>query len=788
MKRVFKLIILSFAVLMSLLVISCGGGTEEPEAKKTYKVMISYTEGATVFGTNPLTVEEGCDAVFDIEIADGYVYVSSEGAVYNYEDGTLTVKDVSKNVNIDLITEKVDYDTSATFVYVFRPDCTLDVSSTPPGMGIPAGTRIKLTAGDPTRVFLGWSLNYSIESGGNMLSREREYELTLTPDLTVGGVFTVYANYLQSNTLSYNANGGVINKNTPNMTARGYYSVSTGGAALNVEYFENYLNYFECGSSFYDDGTFTRDGYILKEYNTRPDGTGTSYSLGSKVPLTEDGYPTTLFCIWSPDTAHGDFEYKSIKLLRPVGEEYAPHWVENGIIITKYLGDDECVTIPETIDGMTVTAIDSGAFINKNMRELVMGRRIIEVRDGAFVGCDELETVYYPDGIYRISDEAFDEATYTNFKNFFVNATLAPRFVSADVGALSVKLSRLLASEDKNRIIFIGGSSLLQGLGTEYLEALLDGKYRVINYGTTRTTHGAMYLEAMHALAHEGDIVVYSPENSAYMYGERELYYKTFRDLEGMVNIYRYVDFRSYHGMFSSMSDLNRNYRYSRSPESYEAVCAHGELLLDRPTYRAATTNKYGDFLKYERKELSSSYHDTYFITMNNRVKSRFEGGIYDDSQIENKDYTDPNNVTWASIDDEYYTEIMNYAIARAKESGAAVYFGFCPVDEHALVSGADSLARLNAYNKLIDTIYDFDARLGSSVSYIFDHSYFYDCAFHTNDYGRVHRTYQVYLDLATILGIDDIKDMRDEGESFEGCLFEDGDKNYPEVIWSPKN
>ena len=81
MKRVFKLIILSFAVLLSLLVISCGGGTEEPEAKKTYKVMISYTEGATVFGTNPLTVEEGYDAVFDIEIADGYVYVSSEGAV-----------------------------------------------------------------------------------------------------------------------------------------------------------------------------------------------------------------------------------------------------------------------------------------------------------------------------------------------------------------------------------------------------------------------------------------------------------------------------------------------------------------------------------------------------------------------------------------------------------------------------------------------------------------------------------------------------------------------------------
>ena len=668
-----------------------------------------------------------------------------------------------------------------------RPSSALDTSSVAPGMGIKAGTKIKLTAGDPARLFLGWSLNYTIENGGSILSESRNYEFNLTPGLTSGGVLTVYANYLDANTLYYHANGGVINKSSDNISAHRFYTARAVGDMVTVVYGEEYLSYFECGSSFYDDGTFTRAGYILKEYNTRPDGTGTSYSIGSKVPMISDGCQTTLYCIWSEDTPHTDFEYESIRLYRPVTKEYAPHWVESGIIITKYLGDSECVTIPETINGETVIAIESGAFINKSIRELVMGRRILEVRDGAFVGCEELETVYYPDGIYRISDAAFDEATYTNFKNFYVNATLAPRFVSADVGALSVKLSRLIASEDKNRIIFIGGSSLLQGLGTEYLEALFDGTYRVINYGTTRTTHGAMYLEAMGALAHEGDIVVYAPENSAYMYGERELYYKTFRDLEGMVNIYRYVDFRNYRGMFSSMSDLNRNYRYSRTPESYEAVCAHGELLLDRPTYKDSTTNKYGDFLRDVRDELSSSYHDTYFVTMNNRVKSRFEGGIYDDSQIANKDYTDPNNVTWASIDDGYFTEIMNFAIARAKESGASVYFGFCPVDEHALVSDAESFAWLLNYNALIDDIYDFDGRVGSCVSYIYDHSYFYDCAFHPNDYGRVYRTYQLYLDLSMILGNKDIKDLRDCGESFDGCLFEDGDKNYPITQWTPK-
>lgn len=783
MKRTVSILLFVILTLSLFVLASC---TQDEPQDKSYRVMISYSEGARVTSENPVTVKEGEDAVFTVAFDEGYLYKSSAGAEYSPEDGTLTVRNIRRNTNVDLIAERADYDLNAKLVYVFKPDSELDSSSVPPGRNIKAGTSITLTAGDSSRLFTGWSVGAKIDRGGKVISFEREYTFTLTPSLAVGDVVTVYANYLDADTLIYDANGGTVNKGSYNLTKNDFYDFEIYYGSVSVTYGEEYLSYFECGSSFFDDGSFTREGYLLREYNTRPDGSGVSYSLGSKVPMLTDGEGTVLYCIWAECTPSTDFAFEEVTLRRPVSVERAPHWVERGVVITEYLGNADEVVIPEEIDGKTVTAIATGAFTNKSVRTLQLSRRMIRVEDGAFVGCSSLKRIYYPDGLYYMSDLALDEASYESFTDFFVNATLAPRFDSSDVGALSVKLSRMLAPTTDRRVVVISGSSSLQGLGSEYLEALLGEGYRVVNFGTTRTTHGAVYLEAMGALAREGDVIIYAPENSAYMFGESELYYKLFRDLEGMVNIYRLVDFSSYRGMFSSMTDLNQNYRYEKAPLRYESVSVHGELTVKNPTYVTPTTNKYGDFLKSVRKGLVDNYHDTYFITLNERVKSRFEGGIYDDTQIENKDYRDPDNVTWASVTDAYYADVMNMAIARAKASGAGVYFGFCPVDAEALVEGADALAWIQAYDRMIDDTYDFDGRIGSAYNYIFDHSYFYDCAFHPNDYGRTYRTYRLYVDLCEKLGIGSVKNLRDEGTDFEGCLFEDLEGNLPGIPWIP--
>ena len=128
----------------------------------------------------------------------------------------------------------------------------------------------------------------------------------------------------------------------------------------------------------------------------------------------------------------------------------------------------------------------------------------------------------------------------------------------------------------------------------------------------------------------------------------------------------------------------------------------------------------------------------------------------------------------------------MNRAITSVKSAGVKVYFGFCPVDADSLVDEADSLSWLLAYDRFILETYEFDGILGSSVDYIFDHKYFYDCAFHPNNYGRTYRTYRLYLDLADAIGIEDTYGYRELGTNFAGCLFETGSEGEPIVGWQP--
>jgi hypothetical protein len=111
--------------------------------------------------------------------------------------------------------------------------------------------------------------------------------------------------------------------------------------------------------------------------------------------------------------------------------------------------------------------------------------------------------------------------------------------------------------------------------------------------------------------------------------------------------------------------------------------------------------------------------------------------------------------------------------------SGANVYFGFAPVDEYAVVEEAKNKEWLAAYEQLIVGLYDFDALLGSVSDYIMDHRYFYDCAFHANDYGRTYRTYQMYVDLCALLGIEELRGFYDVG-IYNGCQFEKGSDGTP--------
>ncbi len=767
----------ALSLLFILLIISVGCGKSE------FTVELNVDEGAIIDGPRSVTVTAGETVTFNVTILDGYSLDLLSHGEYDEANGVLKIANVSKSLSVNLTTEKFIVK-KEKLGFIFRKGYASDSSSIVPSSNIDEGTLITLSANNMGRIFKGWTVGASLFSGGEIVSTERDFDFTLDSKYANNGVVTIYSNYIDADRLYYDLNGGSAMMGSVNLGGNRHYTVSMVDDGVEIVYGGQYLSFFECGSLFYDDGSFYRDGYILTEFNTKPDGTGTSYSLGSKAPLIDGNDHPTYYCIWSEATPDSEFEYEVFYYPMPCSMSVAPHWVASGIKITKYNGDDSKVVIPETIDGRTVTAIGTGAFTDKKMETLVMGRRMLKVEDGAFIGCTKLETIYYPDGLYEINNEALDKASYTSFKNLYVNATLAPRFMNADTGALSVKLSRILAPTDKPRIIVIAGSSAYQGLATEYLEDLLVDKYRVINFGTTRTTHGTLYLEAMSVLANADDTILYAPENSTYMMGEGELYWKTLRDLESMVNIYRYVDFSNYTNIFGAFTDFNKNYRYSGSytkAGSYEAVCEKTENI-----------NKYGEYQHRDRAGYigfnGHTYIDTYYITLNERMKSKDEGWWNDSTaQENNKDYTDQSNITWATITDLYFKNLVNHAITRAKSSGAKVYFSFCPTDASALVEGAESTQWISAYEKMIEDNFLFDGNIGNASDYIWEHKYFYDCAFHPNDYGRAYRTYQLYVDLCSTLGIDEVQHYLSVGTDYEGCLFEDTD-GIPITDWEPQN
>ncbi len=765
MRRSLCLILLFLSSLLVLL--SCGGG----DKTETYRVMVTTDEGATVTSENPLEVAHGSDCEFTLELKSTYTVDTVSAGSFDAETGKLTVKNVTEKLNITVTTKDMGYDTTEKVMFVFN-GAEGDTSSVKNTSQIFYGTSITVEAKNTARIFVGWSIGKNAEGGGEILSTDRVYTFNAAPEMVVNGAIRLYANYKDSNIFYYNPNGGMVNTASQNMKASDYYRAELEGELVKVTLLENYFSFAECATAFWSDGTFTREGYVLTEYNTKPDGSGEAYSLGSKFYTVDGNNHTTLYCMW--DKVSEGFEYTDFTFNRPSGitEKTSPEWCESGVIITRYNGDSERVAVPESIDGKPVIAIAADCFVGKQMKTLILPRHLLSVADGAVRSCSSLTALYYPDGIYAITDNALDAASYTSLKSFYVNASICPRFSATDDGAFAVKLSRLLASEKQNRVIVISGSSSYLGLATEYLEALLDNKYRVINLGTTRTTHGAMYLEAMGKLAHEGDMVIYAPENSSYMFGETELYWKTLRDLEGMNNIYRYVDISNYTAVFSAFADFNQTYRYKRVPAPYELICT------------VKYTDKYGDrregaMAKYVDM---TEYKDSYYVTFTKRIKSKYDTTSWLDVEYHqnNRDYDNPENNIWCSIDDGYMLALMNHAIDSARSSGANVYFGFAPTDASSIVPNSQSSAALAAYDETVRALYHFDGLMGSAEEYVFDRKYFHDCAFHTNDYGRVYRTYTLYRNIAATAGITDINGIFDVGVEYAGCLFESDSTGTP--------
>lgn len=774
MKTWIKLLLLSMMLVLAMMACACVAvippDDDDPD---THRVMLTVSEGITVTSENPVQVKTGEDATFTVAFENGYVFESITGGTFDTQSNTVTVKAVTGKTSVNLVAKNVGYDTSVFYrFYCYFASVEWDKANPPHDSRVNPGMSITVTAGDTQRVFVGWSFK---GHGIDLVSTDREFTFTVTPELADSrGVIVIYSCYSDANVLYYDANGGEINTETNNYKGNANSTVADeGNGKLKVTLSKELIEYQTTAIAFYNDGTFHRDGYVLKEYNTKPDGTGTSYAPGDKVNhIAATGEDFTLYCIW--EEASADDLWNFSEYTYPEGTAYLDKhgFLSSGIIINSYTGAEQTVVVPEEIDGKAVIGIDAGAFDGiTRMKELILPRTIQFIRDGAFVGCTALSKVVYPTGIVEASDAIMDAETKSTLKTLFTYHNLPPVYAKDEPGGFSVKLSRLMTTMTQNRLIILGGSSVYQGVSSRFLERLFGYKYCIINFGTTRTTHGALYLEAIAPYLHEGDIVVYAPENSIYMLGDNHLYWKTIRDMEMMGNLFKNVDISKYENVFSAFSSYARDYIYNRTAQAYEDIVE-----------QADKTSKYGDESKYNKSSYVNwrRYKAAYAITFNELTKSivEFGGDKWDGANVDyeaENDYKNPENTAWVDFTKEEYTTVMNSAIDKVKAKGATATFGFCPVDEDAIVADARNNYTPASYQGLISRSYHFDALIGQPTKYVYAHEYFYDCAFHLNDYGRALHTYQIYLDLCAFLGMRgaEVTNYDVFNVNMPGCIFE---------------
>ena len=76
------------------------------------------------------------------------------------------------------------------------------------------------------------------------------------------------------------------------------------------------------------------------------------------------------------------------------------------IIITKYIGNNVNVKVPEYINGIRVTAIGEKAFEQSNIKTIEMSNSIVSIGMSAFYGCKELTTVLFSASVINLGRDA----------------------------------------------------------------------------------------------------------------------------------------------------------------------------------------------------------------------------------------------------------------------------------------------------------------------------------------------------------------------------------------------
>ena len=500
--------------------------------------------------------------------------------------------------------------------------------------------------------FNGWSQKDAMANNTAASSTDTTYTFTATADTTI---------FLNSSaTLNYNANGG---------TFSGGFN---GKETFSVVFFHN-PNTKIAGNDI------KREGYTLIGYNTKADGTGEFVSLGGRVNIYGQG-TTELYCVWSEHTPADQFTYQE---------------VNGNIVIKKYNGSAETVSIPDKINGKTVKQISSGAFTNNfKITTVIIPKTIVTVDSGAFNNCPALTTVTVFDSVTNISDGSFKSCN--KLETVHINTSYKQINDWMSYGA--AKLDRLMWAKDKKKIIIVGGSGSYYGYDCAVIDKALGGEYEIINFGENANVPSLTYFDLIEEYIGEGDIVLWSPEPGSYTMGPYagEISSRFWQFRKADFGDLQYLNLSYYGGFFYTFSSSNSSLPGSRF-KNFDCI--------------TKDSSKYGD-------------------SLSNR-----------DSNMAKYDYSFNSMLTETAAYSELFTNIQ--------KKGGKVFFSFAAMAKQNAESSASAAAAFEAQITSLPNV----TSISAFENCLYDYTYFSDSAWHMTDEGATLRSQHVANDLLKALG-----------------------------------
>ncbi len=688
-KRIFLSVGVGLSALLAALTLTSCGGTES----YTVDILLTESEGYTVLSENPVTVPAGSDAVFQVQLEEGYNFVQADGGGV-WADGVLTIPAVHYPATVNMIA--TDADEKVKF-FVDNATGGGRVSAGTDEFFFYPGAKVVLTA-EPHEgnYFAGWTLDKSMDKGGRLLSANSVMEYTITGQGEVFGNFypivteeesapaSTGSDNLTGPTKDYGGWGIQGNESTHMIEYKANGGVVSGYDS-DTYYDQVSTAVYSCPNTLADKNIFVREGYVLLEYNTKADGSGTAIPCGGKFPPA--GEMTTLYCIWAKYSDLTDFRYEDNG---------------QGMTITGYNGDDDMLVIPERVGTKNVTRIAAGAVKGKNFTTLVIPKTVEVVEDRAFQHCVQMETLYLFDSIKYIRDDSF--ADRDNWKHLRLGAVKDPTFSNHEDATFCRKWEKLLIdslTETKNLVV-CSGSSSYYGLDTPLLEELLGGEYSVINFGNVATCSVSFFMDGVADYLDSEDILVQAPE-TAYggEMGDPYFFWVIYRIIEHSYDfLYHVDDIGLYHNVLNALSEYN-SYREYMTPLDYDIFCStvdeNGDITLDMP----------------------NGPKDAYF-------------GVQISFWHINRDWLENLNVMHDRI---------------LKETGCRIYFSFAPFNYNAVAGDSrDTKTHDTLDNMLKETLHV------PVISYIWDYMLegrlMYNSDYHPAEEGRGIRTRQLAEDI----------------------------------------